>query len=152
MHLILFPLAIIITSILIEKFSSTMSKSIFLKSFISATCFILFDNKFYLSIILILRFFRLIRSLLIHFNNCRVVFILITNSRRRSYLDWWWWCRNCFRIWSLGWWKQYGNWNWKLLLCLCRYLRNRFFNFRQNNLRYWIISKVFISFWNLLNV
>jgi len=26
---------------------------------------------------------------------------LITNSRRRSYLDWWWWCRNCFRIWSL---------------------------------------------------
>ena len=86
MHLIFFPLSIIISSVLIKKLASAMPQSILFKPFISTSSFILLYNKLDISLVLILGLGRLIRCFFINFNNCRVILIRISYCWRRSYL------------------------------------------------------------------
>lgn len=91
MHLIIFPLPIIVASILIKELAPPISDIILFISFILASCFILLDNKFHLLRRLVLWIFWIIRCFFIDLYNCRIIFIWMSLMRWRCDFNGWWW-------------------------------------------------------------
>lgn len=85
-HLVTFPLAIVVAAVLVEKFATTMPQPILLEPLVLAPSLILLNNKLDLRIILVFWFLALVRCLFINLHNSRVIFIGVSVSGGWGYL------------------------------------------------------------------
>lgn len=92
MHLVVFPIAIIVSSVLVEKLPLSIPHPIFLKPLIATPSFIFLHNKLDgLILTLLIRLLRLIRSFFINLNNCGIIFIFVSDWLLGSILNSWGW-------------------------------------------------------------